>query len=91
MKKWIKIFSSSVWIVSKMCQKKQDDETIGNKHRPHLDQQARVMDCATCARDGHGPYHSECYEDRLVWVKYGVRRCWRPRGTIFIFDEREEH
>lgn len=64
------------------------EEAIENEHRPHLDSKARLMDCATCARNGHGPYHPECFDDRMVWVKHGVSRCWRPYGTIFVFDER---
>lgn len=46
-----------------------------------------IVNCDTCARDGHGPYYEQCRDDVKEWDRLGVR-CWRPRGTILIWDEK---
>lgn len=60
----------------------------GVKRKPKKELKIRAGLCYMCARDGHGKYHPECYEDCVEWQKHGVRYCWRPKGTIFVYDEK---
>jgi len=47
-----------------------------------------IVDCETCARDGHGPNYEQCKNDVEIWKKAGVN-CWRPVGVLLIWDERD--
>ncbi len=48
-----------------------------------------LIRCETCARDGHGPRHREC-RDHWKELKEFKVRCWRPVGTILVWDNLEE-
>ena len=43
-----------------------------------------TMPCTECGRDGIG-----CSEFKRILQKYGSTDCYRPIGTVFIWDEME--
>ena len=49
-----------------------------------------MKDCVNCGRDGHGLNYWTCRDiDGDKFKDLGLN-CWRPRGSILIWDETDE-
>jgi len=47
-----------------------------------------IVDCSTCARQGHGKFYEQCEAHVKELEAVGVK-CWRPMGSILVWDDKE--
>jgi len=88
-------------VLPRGCIRVEDEQELSDKEierefdivfiRHRLMMQEKGESCETCGKVNHCKILSSCdgRDERREYVESGVN-CWRPAGTVFVFDERPE-